>query len=50
MLVSTAAILHDPADNEPPISDERKAAFLHDTSYLNRNSCMCPVLTYHRGC
>src|SRR6266849_2739694 len=43
MLISTAAILHDPADNEPPDSDKRKAAFLHNTSFLNRNSRMCPV-------
>jgi hypothetical protein len=27
MLVSTAAILRDPADNEPPVSDENKAVF-----------------------
>ena len=27
MLVSTAAILHDPADNEPPVSDEKKVIF-----------------------
>ena len=27
MLVSTAVILHDPADNEPPILDEEKAVF-----------------------
>ena len=28
MLVSTAAIiLHDPADNEPPVSDEKKASY-----------------------
>ena len=39
MLVSTAAILHDPADNEHPDSDESRAVFLHD----NRNSRMCPV-------
>ena len=42
MLVSTAAILHDPADNEPPDSD-KKSAFLHNTSFLERNSRMCPV-------
>ncbi|KAI0276826.1 hypothetical protein BGY98DRAFT_983340 [Russula aff. rugulosa BPL654] len=33
-----AAILHDPAGNEPPDSDERRAAFLHD----NRNSLDTP--------
>ena len=27
MLVSIAAILHDPEDNEPPVSDEKKAVF-----------------------
>jgi hypothetical protein len=27
MLVSTAAILRDPADNEPPVSEEKKAIF-----------------------
>jgi hypothetical protein len=27
MPVSTAAILRDPADNEPPVSDEKKAVF-----------------------
>ena len=27
MLVLTAAILHDPHDNEPPVSDEKKATF-----------------------
>jgi hypothetical protein len=32
MLVSTAAILHDPADNEPPVSDENKPVFSHNDS------------------
>jgi hypothetical protein len=27
MLVFSAAILRDPRDNEPPVSDERKATF-----------------------
>jgi hypothetical protein len=27
MLISTAAILHDPTDNEPTVSDEKKAVF-----------------------
>jgi hypothetical protein len=27
MLVSTAAILKDPSDTEPPVSDEKKAIF-----------------------
>ena len=27
MLVLTAAILKDPRDNEPPVSDEKKATF-----------------------
>ena len=27
MLVSTAVILRDPADNEPPVPDEKKAVF-----------------------
>lgn len=27
MLVSTAAILRDPTDNEPTVSDEKKAIF-----------------------
>ena len=39
MLVSIAAILHDPAGNEPPDSDERRAVFLHN----NGNGRMCPV-------
>ena len=46
MLFSIAAILRDPADNEPPVSDENNAAFLHNTSSLNRKSRMCPVPPY----
>ena len=43
MLVSTAAILHDPLDDEPPNSDEGNADFSHSTSFLDTNSRMCPV-------
>ena len=42
MFVSTAAILHDPADNEPPDSDN-KSGLSQNTSLIERNSCMCPV-------
>ena len=40
MLVSIAAILRDPSDAEPPVSDERKATF-YAAAELN---VRCPFL------
>ena len=33
MPVSTAAILHDPSDSEPAVSDEKKAIFYATAEY-----------------
>jgi hypothetical protein len=43
MLVSTAAILHDPADNEPPVSDEKKAVF-YAAAELNVRSILAVII------
>ena len=43
MLVSTAATLRKLAGGEPPVSDNMNTDVSHNTSLLNRNSCMCPV-------
>jgi hypothetical protein len=40
MLVLTAAILRDPRDNEPPVSDEKKAIFYAEAELNVR----CPFL------
>ncbi len=44
MLVSTAAILHDPADSEPPVSDEKKVIF-YATAELNVRCLFLQLLT-----
>jgi hypothetical protein len=43
MLVSTAAILRDPADNEPPVSDEKKAVF-YAAAELNVRSILAVII------
>jgi hypothetical protein len=44
MLVSTAAILHDPTDNEPTVSDEKKAVF-YAAAELNVRSLYLRLLS-----
>ena len=43
MSVSTAAILHDPADNEPPVSDEKKAVFYAAADFDVRYLFLLPL-------